>query len=148
MRIDETDLQKAVVKRLKDNGFNVVADDVKEGFDRPAIFVGSYPSDITRLCGGLERVTDVVSMIYYPKVETRVQCMLAANRIRNLFMYRTLDVADRQFTVEELTNDIDDDNVLTAEFELTYEQPIPDDEEYEAMENLYIGGIENGTTAD
>ena len=142
MRIDETDIQKAVVKRLKDNGFNVVADDVKEGFDRPAIFVGTYPSEITRLCGDMERVTDVVSMIYYPKAETRVQCMFGANRLRNLFMYSTLDVSDRCFTVEELTNEIDENNVLTSEFELTYNQHLPDDTEYEEMENLYIGGMD------
>ena len=142
MRIDETDIQKAVVKRLKDAGFNVVADDVKEGFDRPAIFIGTYPSEITRLCGGMERVTDVVSMIYYPKAETRVQCMFGANRIRNLFMYNTLDVSDRCFTVEGMTNEIDDSNVLISEFELTYEQPIPDDTEYEEMEELYIGGMD------
>ena len=142
MRIDETDIQKAVVKRLKENGFNVVADDVKEGFSRPAIFVGTYPSEITRLCGGMERVTDVVSMFYYPKAETRVQCMFGANRIRNLFMYRTLDVQNRKFTIEELTNEIDENNVLSTEFELTYEQPIPDDEDYEDAEILYIGGID------
>lgn len=148
MRIDETDLQKAVVKRLKDSGFNVIADDVKEGFDRPAIFVGTYPTSITRLCGGLERVTDSVSMVYYPRVETRLQCMQTANKLRTLFVYRTLDVADRRFTVEELTNDIDETNVLTSEFELTYEQPLPNAEEYEDMEILYIGGIDNGTTVD
>ena len=142
MRIDETDIQKAVVKRLKENGFNVIADDVKEGFSRPAIFVGTYPSEITRLCGGMERVTDVVSMFYYPKAETRVQCMFGANRIRNLFMYRTLDVQNRKFTIEELTNEIDENNVLSTEFELTYEQPIPDDEDYEDAEILYIGGID------
>ena len=142
MRIDETDIQKAVVKRLKENGFNVVADDVKEGFSRPAIFVGTYPSEITRLCGGMERVTDVVSMFYYPKAETRVQCMFGANHIRNLFMYRTLDVQNRKFTIEELTNEIDENNVLSTEFELTYEQPIPDDEDYEDAEILYIGGID------
>ena len=141
MRIDETDIQKAVVKRLKENGFNVVADDVKEGFDRPSIFVGTYPSEITRLPGGMERVTDVVSMIYYPKAETRVQCMLGANRIRNLFMYSTLDVSDRRFTVESMTNEIDDNNILVSEFELTYDQPLPDDTEYEDMEELYIGGM-------
>ena len=89
----------------------------------------------------MERVTDVVSMIYYPKAETRVQCMFGANRLRNLFMYSTLDVSDRCFTVEELTNEIDENNVLTSEFELTYDQHLPDDTEYEDMEELYIGGI-------
>ena len=87
-------------------------------------------------------MTDVVSMFYYPKAETRVQCMFGANRIRNLFMYRTLDVQNRKFTIEELTNEIDENNVLSTEFELTYEQPIPDDEDYEDAEILYIGGID------
>lgn len=142
MRITEEDVLKTVISTLKKNGFNVVADDVEEGYKEPAIFAGCYPAEIVRLCGDLERVTDSIAMEYHPAIKSRVQCMKAANQLRNAFMYNYLEVGDRVFTVEDITFDIDTKTcVLTCEFEIEYEQPMPDNEEYEEIENLDIGGI-------
>lgn len=142
MRITEEDVLKSVIFILKNNGFNVVADDVEEGYKEPAIFVGCYPAEIERLCGNLERVTDYLSMEYHPAIKTRVQCMRAANQLRNAFMYNYLEVGDRVFTVEDIAFDVDSKEcVLSCEFEIVYEQPMPDNEVYEETETLEIGGI-------
>ena len=41
--ITEKDIQKRLAEILTGNGFNVVASEVDEGFDKPAVFVTVYP---------------------------------------------------------------------------------------------------------
>lgn len=143
MRVSEGDILKAIATKLSDNGFYVVADDVREGFRKPAVFVGCYPSEIMRLPGNRERVTDTVEITYHPAEQTRIQCMNAANRLRDIFLYSNLTVKERVFSLEDISFDVDSKTcILTCDFEIVYEQFMPDDEEYEDMEEMVItGGI-------
>lgn len=145
-RITELDILKSVVAILKDGGFNVVADEIVEGFKRPAVFVGVYPAEIERLMGDIERVTDTVSIEFYPKTETRVQCSLAAEKIKKLFLYKPINVENRVFTLESVSFDVEQSGsggvrayLMTCEFDITYEQFMDiDEDEVENIEEINI----------
>lgn len=128
------------MSRLTAAGFNVIATEVKEGFHKPAVFVNVYPSTVTLAGADLEDVTDTIDVQYIPAEETTQNCAEAAVKIRDCFMYRTLDVKNRHFTVESMETDIDD-HILNVYFDVNYTQETPNGEEYENMEELRLGGI-------
>ena len=140
MRITEADIREVCVSRLTAAGFNVIATEVKEGFEKPAVFVNVYPSTVTLAGTDLEDVTDTIDVQYIPAEETTQNCAEAAVKIRDCFMYRTLDVKNRHFTVESMETDIDD-HILNVYFDVNYTQETPNGEEYENMEELRLGGI-------
>lgn len=140
MRITETDIREVCVSRLAAAGFNVIAPEVKEGFDKPAVFVNVYPSTVTLAGVDLEYVADTIEIRYIPTEETTQNCAEAAVKIRDCFMYRTLDVQNRHFTVESMETDIDD-HILNVYFDVNYTQETPNGEEYDTMEELRLGGI-------
>ena len=64
--ITEKDIQTRISEILTDAGFNVVASEVEEGFNKPAVFVSVFPADAKLLsCGGAsEEVTDSIEIKY------------------------------------------------------------------------------------
>lgn len=140
--ITEKDIQTRLVEILTDNGFNVVASEIDEGFDKPAVFVTVYPSSAKLLtCGGAtEEVTDTIEIQYISDVETVEDCINAANRIKRIFLYAPFDIADRHLTIEEIEFDIEK-QVLYVYFEISFIQPVDNTEEYESMKNIQIGGL-------
>lgn len=139
--ITEKDIQTRIAELLAENGFNVVASEVDEGFKKPAVFVKVYPSSAVKLtCGGAtEQITDSVEIKYIPAAETVEDCINAANKIKKLFFYGTFDVADRRLTIEEIDFEIEK-NILYVYFDLTFIQETYTEDEYEPMEKLEIGG--------
>ena len=136
-RIEETDIRQAVVSRLTAAGFNVIPPEVKAGFLKPAVFVNVYPSTVTLAGVDLEDVTDTIEIKYIPAEETTEICANAAQKIRKVIMYRTLDVKSRHFTIESMETDIDE-YILYVYFDVNYTQDTPDGEEYETMEELIM----------
>lgn len=136
-RITEIDIRQAVVSRLTAAGFNVIAPEITEGFEKPAVFVNVYPSTVTLAGVDLEEVSDTIEIKYIPSEETTQKCAEAAQTIRDRFMYRTLDVGKRHLTIESMETDIDE-YVMYVYFEVNYFQETPDGEEYETMEELIM----------
>ena len=70
--ITEKDIQTRISEILTDAGFNVVASEVEEGFNKPAVFVSVFPADAKLLsCGGAgEEVTDSIEIKYISALET------------------------------------------------------------------------------
>lgn len=140
--ITEKDIQKRLAEILTENGFNVMANEVNEGFNKPAVFVSVYPASVKLLaCGGAtEEVTDTIEIQYISDVETVEDCINAANRIKRIFLYAPFDIADRHLTIEEIEFDIEK-QVLYVYFEISFIQPVDNTEEYESMKNIQIGGL-------
>lgn len=139
--ITEKDIQARIAKLLTETGFNVVASEVDEGFQKPAVFVSVYPASAVKLaCGGAtEEVTDSIEIKYISALETVEDCVNTANRLKKIFFYKTFDIFDRRITVQEIKFEIEK-NVLYVYFDLMFIQPVELDEEYEPMEILELGG--------
>lgn len=135
--ITEKDIQTRVCEILTDNGFNVVANEVDEGFSKPAVFVTVYPSSSKlQLCGGAaEEVTDSIEIQYIPAVETVENCIETADKIKRIFLYSPFDIQDRHFTVSEIEFDIEK-TVLYIYFEISFIQTVDRDTKTEDMKEI------------
>ena len=137
--ITEKDIKTRVGEILTDNGFNVVAGEVNEGFDKPAVFVTVYPAGAKlQACGGAtEEVTDTVEVQYISDVETVEDCINAANKIKRLFLYSPFDIQDRRITIQEIEFEIEK-TVLYVYFEISFIQRVDTDTEYEEMKEIQL----------
>lgn len=139
MRTTEKDVQAAIVKVLSESGFNVCASEQEEGFDKPVTFVDVFPSSTKLLSALLEEVTADVEIKYIPSTETVEHLRDTAIDIKNLFLYKPLCVNDRRLTIQQMDFEREK-NVLFAFFDISFMQETPNEEEYEPMEALELGG--------
>lgn len=138
--INEKEIQTRVAKLLTENGFNVVASEKEEGFQKPTVFVNVYPATVTLEGAAMEHVTDTVEIKYIPSVETVEECADIAQKMRGIFMYKPFDIKDRHLTIQSIEFDIEK-YILYTMFDLDYYQETPSIyEEYDGMENLVLGG--------
>lgn len=137
--ITEKDIQSRVCEMLTANGFNVVANEVDEGFSKPAAFVTVYPSSSKlQLYGGAtEEVTDSIEIQYISAVETVEDCIDAANRIKRIFLYAPFDIADRHLTIDEIEFDIEK-QVLYVYFEISFIQAVDGDIKIEDIKEIVL----------
>ena len=141
--ITEKDIQSRLAEILSDAGFNVVASEVKEGFSKPAVFISVVPSSATlQACGGAtEEVTDSVEIKYISALETDEDCIDAARRFKELFLYQPFDIADRHITIQTIEFDVEN-SVLYVYFDIEFTQAVERKIEYEDMSELiFTGGI-------
>lgn len=137
--INEKEIQARIAELLTTNGFNVVAAETQEGFEKPAVFVNVYPATIELLNADTEQVTDTVEIKYISAVETVEKCAEVAQSLRMIFMYKPFEIKDRHLTIQQIEFDIEN-YVLYAFFSLEYMQETPVYEEFEQIEDLQIGG--------
>ena len=150
--ITEKDIKTRLSEILTDNGFNVVAEEIREGFDKPAVFVTVFPASAEKLSSGgaTEQITDSVEIKYIPADETVEACIDAANTMKRLFYYSTFDIQDRHLTVEQIEFEIEK-TILYVYFDISFIQLVETDEEYDTMQEFDIaieGGNDNGLTQD
>lgn len=141
--ITEKDIQSRLAEILSDAGFNVVASEVKEGFSKPAVFISVVPSSATlQACGGAtEEVTDSVEIKYISALETDEDCIDAARRFKELFLYQPFDIADRHITIQTIEFDVEN-SVLYVYFDIEFTQAVDRGIEYDDMSELILtGGI-------
>ena len=115
------DIQKAVSKKLKDNGYTVFASEVKEGFQKPACFVDVLPVSIELQNVYTELITDSIEISFFPSVETREELVKNAERFKQIFLYSTIAINDRFLSINEITFDYEKP-ALVATFDLEYLQ--------------------------
>ena len=140
--ITEKDIKTRIAEILTDNGFNVVASEIEEGFDKPAVFVSVFPASAKKLsCGGAtEQITDSVEIKYIPAVETAEDCIDTANTIKRLFYYSDFDIQDRHLTIEQIEFEIEK-TTLYVYFDISFIQMVETDDDYDKMRDFEIGGI-------
>lgn len=139
--INEFDIKKAISDRLKKNGYNVVASEITEGFQKPAVFVSVLPSNVSLLNSSLEEVTMSIEIAYIPKEETYEHCILTAKALKNLLFYNTLDVGARRITISDIDFDIEKNYILKLSSYIVFDQATSfPEEDYDEMEELELGG--------
>lgn len=119
--IDLKDIQTAVAKILKKNGYTVIAAEVKEGFAKPACFIEVMPVDIALQNQFSELITDGVEISYFPAMETKEELIKTAEDFKKIFLTTPLKVGDRYLSINEITFDTDKSTLL-AYFELEFLQ--------------------------
>ena len=130
------DIQTAVTKRLKDNGYTVFASEVREGFQKPACFVDVLPVSVELQNAYSELITDSVTISYYPLEETREEIIQASEDMKNIFLYSSLSVADRFLNINEIIFD-NDKSALIVQFDIEFLQETGmETEPMPKMENL------------
>ena len=135
--ITEKDIQTRISEILTDAGFNVVASEVEEGFNKPAVFVSVFPADAKLLsCGGAsEEVTDSIEIKYISALETVEDCIGAYSRIKELFLYPTFDIMDRHLTIHEMNFEIEK-GAMYVYFDINFIQAVDKTEKYDEMLSL------------
>lgn len=134
--ISLVDIKKAIVKKLKYiKGVNVVANDIRSGFDKPAFFVQLMHLGTESDCDIQETLINVY-IHYFSDDKTDLSNLKMTDTLNSLFV-NTLKLENRILTIYDKTSDIDD-NVLKFKFTLRYTEsvPIPIDEEPEVYENM------------
>ena len=115
------DIQTAVSKLLTKNKYSVIASEVKEGFQKPACFIGVFPVSVAAENKFYELVTLGIEITYHPLMETKEELILNAEKLKNIFLYTPIKVKDRFLSVNEIAFD-SDKSVLIAYFELEFLQ--------------------------
>ena len=147
--ITSKDIQTAVCSKLKENEYTVFASEVKEGFQKPACFVDVLPVSVELQNANVELVTSSVIISYYPQFETREELVTNAEKLKSIFLYNPLPVADRFLNVNAITFDAEGSTLL-AQFDIEYLQEtnqqvekLPLMEEYE--ERIFNYGTSENT---
>lgn len=133
--MNEFTIHKHIAEVLNKNGFNVVSSETTEGYKKPAVFILVQPVSHERLMCDMEQITVSVELTYIPANETVVECTQISNRLVGLFYYSPFEVENTVFTVERIESNIDN-YILTVNFELTYEQSMPGEDDDEEIENI------------
>lgn len=129
------DIQKEIAEILTQNGFNVVASEVNEGFKKPAVFVNVYPVQHERLMCDMEKVVNSIEIKYIPAVETVAECVKTSEKLAEIFYYSPFTVCGCTFTVESIESETED-YTLYVSFEIAYEQPMPYFSEYDDVDDI------------
>lgn len=139
--INLLDIKKAVADMIQRAGGNVIANEVAEGFKKPAYFISPFPASVELQNEYLEDDSITIQIRYHPKKETEEECILVAQRLKKLFFGNQIQVKDREITVQNM--DFETENkVLYVSFTLDFCQETDiTPEEYQEMKILQIGGI-------
>ena len=134
--IEIKDIEEAVAKKLISNDFSVIAQEVQEGFKRPACFIEVLPVSVEVQNQFSEHVTLGVEITYMPEIETREEIIKKAEEFKQIFLYSSLQVKDRFLSLNEISFDIDKASLITY-FELEFiQETVTENENYPKMENL------------
>ena len=142
--IEIKDIQTAVAKLLKKNGYTVIASEVKEGFSKPACFIEVMPVSVTIESQFTEHITDSVEISYFPAIETKEELIETAENFKKIFLYTPIKVDDRYLSVNEISFDTDK-SALLVYFELEFLQETEvEDTKIPKMNNLDESVVKGG----
>ena len=135
------DVKKSINTVLKDNfpDVKLYASKVDEGFDSPGFFVQLKPLVHDYETVNYVRVNLLVSIVYYTFEPDEISNLKIADRLLEGFG-RTLKVADRKITLENITTGYAD-SFLQFKFDLNYYSRVDDlndDDQYDLMEDLRL----------
>ena len=135
--IEIKDIEEAVAKKLISNDFSVIAQEVKEGFPKPACFIEVLPVGVEVQNQFSELVTLSVEITYIPEIETKEELIETAEKLKQIFLYSSLQIKDRFLSLNEISFDIDKSSLITY-FELEFvQETVTKTEDLPKMENLH-----------
>ena len=142
--IEIKDIQTAVAETLKNNGYTVIASEVKEGFQKPCCFVEVMPVSVAHENQNYELVTDGVEITYLPAIETKEELINTAEAFKQIFLYTPIKVKDRFLSVNEINFDTDK-AALLVDFELEFlQEVIRKTEELPKAEYIFESVVKGG----
>lgn len=142
--IEIKDIQTAVAKLLKKNGYTVIASEVKEGFSKPACFIEVMPVSVSVQNQFSELITDSVEISYFPAIETKEELIETAENFKKIFLYTPIKVDDRYLSVNEISFDTDK-SALLVYFEIEFLQETEvEDTKIPKMNNLDESVVKGG----
>ena len=134
-----TSLKKAIVDRLKANvvGVDVVAQEVREGFKRPAFFMQLIPYGSKRDNEYILVRNFYVNIHYFPQSYTNIDCLEMGDTLTELFE-KPLEAEDRTLTADDIEVEIIDEVLQVKIYYRLCDSAYTDDEQSEYMEELNI----------
>ena len=109
------DIKKAIVTKLKVFDINIVANDIRSGFEKPAFFVQLMPI-------GEEVNTLTANIHYFSKGKTDLENLKMIDELKKVFVNK-LEVNDRTLVITDKRYDTDE-NVLQFMFDIRYTEEV------------------------
>ena len=130
------DIKKSIVEKLEPLG-EVIANDIRSGFDKPAFFIQLMPLGDTPGVN-ISTITLMINIHYFPNDKIELENLKMLDNLRKIFIH-TLKCGDRVFTLSDKRFDIID-NVLQFTFDIRYTEETLNEfeEEYETAIDLSI----------
>lgn len=124
-------LKKAIADTLKPLNINIIANEIRSGFEnlKPAFFIQIMPISNDTGVNIQERVI-TVNIHYFSKEKTDIDNLRIIDKLNNLFI-NNIKVDDRILTLYDKREELED-NVLQYKFDLKFTESIKldDDNEY------------------
>jgi hypothetical protein len=117
-------IKKAIGEVLEQNGYDVYASEVQEGFQTPACFVELADLSTTVQSDWIMQVQATFDILYVPSVKTHEHVIIVSDELSRIFANLSLIVGDRNFNIDQTVGQIEDGNIrLSLQFSYT-DQPI------------------------
>ena len=115
------DIKKAIVTKLKVFDINIVANDIRSGFEKPAFFVQLMPigEDVNN---DISINTLTANIHYFSKEKTDLDNLKMIDKLKKVFINK-LEVNDRTLVITDKRYDTDD-NVLQFMFDIRYTEEV------------------------
>lgn len=137
------DIHSSIVDMLSNIKVPVYPQEVKDGFKKPSFFVNVFPAKIKRVSKFMEDVIADIQIEYVSKTEKYEELIDMAEQLKNIFLYNTVNVGNRKFTIGEIEFEtVIPSLFLTMPIEFTQNTGYDINSGYTGkMKNLNIGGL-------
>ena len=115
------DIKKAIVTKLKVFDINIVANDIRSGFEKPAFFVQLMPIG-EEVNNDISINTLTVNIHYFSKDKTDLDNLKMIDKLKKVFVNK-LEVNDRTLVITDKRYDTDE-NVLQFMFDIRYTEEV------------------------
>ena len=115
------DIKKAIVTKLKSLDINIVANDIRSGFEKPAFFVQLMPIG-EEVNNDISINTLTVNIHYFSKDKTDLDNLKMIDKLKKVFVNK-LEVNDRTLVITDKRYDTDE-NVLQFMFDIRYTEEV------------------------
>lgn len=128
-------LKKALVETLKPLNINIIANEIRSGFEKPAFFISLIPISNDTGINMQERVI-TVNIHYFSKGKIDIDNLKMIDKLNDLFINQ-IKVGDRTLTIYEKREELED-NVLQYKFDLRFTEAIKisNDDDFELVSDL------------
>ena len=115
------DIKKAIVTKLKVFDINIVANDIRSGFEKPAFFVQLMPigEDVNN---DISINTLTANIHYFSKYKTDLENLKMIDKLKKVFVNK-LEVNDRTLVISDKRYDTDE-NILQFMFDIRYTEEV------------------------
>ena len=115
------DIKKAIVTKLKTFDINIVANDIRSGFEKPAFFVQLMPIG-EEVNNDISINTLTANIHYFSKDKTDLENLKMIDKLKKVFVNK-LEVNDRTLVISDKRYDTDE-NILQFMFDIRYTEEV------------------------